>query len=81
LAESPDLISDIRLESALSKEFLLLEELEVDDVESSVRRLEVFCKLEICMDVNPFHIDFSETQLPEAEVLRAICEDCISVRH
>jgi hypothetical protein len=38
-------MSDIRLERALSKEFLLLEALEVDDVEdedSSANRLEVF---------------------------------------
>jgi hypothetical protein len=79
-AESPDLRSDIRLENALSKVFLLLlEELEVDDVASSVRRLEVLCRLEISMKVNPFHIDFSENHLPKAEVLRANYEDCVSV--
>jgi hypothetical protein len=53
--------------SALSNEFvLLLEELEVDEVEdaaSSVKRLEVLCKLEISMTCNPFPIDFSEIQL------------------
>jgi hypothetical protein len=69
---SPDLMADIRLESALSNEFaLLLEELEVDDVEdeaSSVKRLEVLCELEISMTCNPFPIDFSEIQLLESSV-------------
>jgi hypothetical protein len=47
---SPDLMEDIKPESALSKELLLLEELETDDVEdaaSSVRRELLLCKLEI----------------------------------
>jgi len=80
-AELPDLRSDIRLENALSKVLLLLlVELEVEAVESSERRLEVFCRLEISMKVNPFHIDFSENQLPKAEVLRANYEDCSSMR-
>jgi hypothetical protein len=54
---SPDLIADIRLVRALSKE--LLEELDVDDVDvveavaSSERRELVFCKLEICMKCDP----------------------------
>ena len=65
--ESPDLMADIRLVSALSNELaLLLEELEVDDVEdeaSSVKRLEVLCKLEISMKCDPFPIYFSEIQL------------------
>ena len=65
--ESPDLMADIRLVSALSKEFPLLpEELDVDDVEdaaSSVKRLEVLCRLEISMNSDPFPIDFSEIQL------------------
>jgi hypothetical protein len=50
-------MSDIRLENALSREFLLLlEVLEADDEEdaaSSVKRLEVLCKLEIDMNDNP----------------------------
>lgn len=57
LVESPDLIEDIRPESALSKELpllLLLEEvLEVEDELSSENR-ELVCKLEICMNVDPF---------------------------
>jgi len=56
---SPDLMSDIRLDKAVSKEFLLLEVLEVDEVEaaaSSERRLVLlFDRLEICMDHNPLH--------------------------
>jgi len=58
IVESPDLMADIRLVSALSKEFPLLpEELDVDDVEdaaSSVKRLEVLCRLEISMNSDPF---------------------------
>ena len=68
--ESPDLMADIRLVSALSNEFALLpEELEVDDVEdeaSSVKRLDVLCKLEISMNCDPFPIDFSGIQLLES---------------
>jgi hypothetical protein len=65
-------MSDIRLESALSKEFPLLEELEVDDVEdaaSSVKREEVLCNAEIDMNYLPSYINFSEIQLPQAVVL------------
>lgn len=72
---SPDLMADIRLESALSNEFvLLLEELEVDDVEeeaSAVKRLEVLCELEISMTCNPFPKDFSEIQLLESSGSRS----------
>lgn len=55
LVESPDLMADIRPESALSKELpLLLEEvLEVEDELSSENR-ELLCKLEICINVDPF---------------------------
>ena len=59
----PDLMSDIRLESALSKEFVLLEVLEVDDVEvfaSSLKRdVLLLDKLEISMNRNPFCLDCS----------------------
>lgn len=51
-AVSPDLIADIRLVNALSKEFALLVEPEVDDVEeveSSESRELVLCKLEMDM--------------------------------
>jgi hypothetical protein len=48
---SPDLMADIRPESALSKELVLLEEeLEVEDVDdavSSVNTELLFCRLEI----------------------------------
>jgi hypothetical protein len=51
-------MSDIRLESALSKEFVLLLDVdEVDDVDdavSSERRVLVLDKLEINMRCNPF---------------------------
>jgi hypothetical protein len=60
-------MSDIRLESALSKEFVLLEVLEVDDVEvfaSSLKRdVLLLDKLEISMNRNPFCLDFSRRQL------------------
>jgi hypothetical protein len=49
------------LESALSKELLLLEELEMDDVEdaeSSVKRELVLCRLEISMNSDPFRANF-----------------------
>jgi hypothetical protein len=81
----PDLISDIRLENALSNElWLLLEELEVDDVEdaeSSESREVALCKLEISMNCHPFQRDFSEIRLPKAEVPRVICENCSSMRN
>jgi hypothetical protein len=71
-AVSPDLMSDIRLVSALSKEFpLLLLELVVDDVEdvaSSVKSELVLCKLEICMNCPPSHLDSSEIQLPKQRI-------------
>jgi len=71
-AVSPDLMSDIRLVSALSKEFpLLLLELVVDDVEdvaSSVKSELVLCKLEICMNCPPFHLDSSEIQLRKQRI-------------
>jgi hypothetical protein len=62
-------MADIRLVSAPSNVFVLLDELEVDDVEdaeSSVKRLEVLCTLEISMDHNPFPIDFSKIQLRQS---------------
>jgi hypothetical protein len=53
---SPDLMEDIRLVSALSKGFwLLLEELETDDVESSDNRELVLCNAEIDINEFPFH--------------------------
>jgi hypothetical protein len=62
-AVSPDLMADIRLVNALSKEFPLPVELEADDVEdvesSEIREL-VLCKLEMSMNGTPFRIDFSE---------------------
>jgi len=52
--ESPDLIADIKLDSALSKELPLLEDvLDVEDVLSSANR-ELVCKLEINMNDYPF---------------------------
>ena len=51
------MMSDIRLERALSKEFLLLETLEVDEVDdedNSDKRLELLSKLVSCMDGAPF---------------------------
>jgi len=55
---SPDLMADIRPESALSKEFPLLDEVldveDVDDAESSVKRVLLLCKLEISMNDDPF---------------------------
>jgi hypothetical protein len=77
-------MADIRLVNAFSNEFWLLEELEVDDLEaaaSSVKREEVLCNAEIDMNCHPFQRDFSENQLPNAEVLRATYKDCISVRN
>jgi hypothetical protein len=58
-------MADIRLLSALSKEFpleLLEEEVEAVDVaeESSVKRLEVLCRLEIDIEGDPFLVEFSE---------------------
>ena len=68
--ELPDLISDIRLENALWNElWLLLEELEVDDVEdavSSVKREVALCNAEIDMNYLPSNIDFSEIPLPQS---------------
>jgi len=59
---SPDLMEEIRLLSALSKESeLLLDVLEVDeveDVESSERRELLLCKLEINIKCNPFYAKF-----------------------
>jgi hypothetical protein len=55
--ESPDLMADIRLVSALSNEFpLLAEDLDVDEVEEvlSSERRELLCKLEISIKVDPF---------------------------
>jgi hypothetical protein len=64
------LISDIRLENALWNElWLLLEELEVDDVEdavSSVKREVALCNAEIDMNYLPSNIDFSEIPLPQS---------------
>jgi hypothetical protein len=54
-AVSPDLMEDIRPESALSKLFCeLLEVLETEDAESSERRELVLCTLEISMNSDPF---------------------------
>jgi hypothetical protein len=51
-------MADIRPESALSKEFPLLDEVldveDVDDAESSVKRVLLLCKLEISMNDDPF---------------------------
>jgi hypothetical protein len=57
--ESPDLMADIRLVSALSKElWLLLDELleaaDDEDADSSVKSELAFCKLEISMSCSPF---------------------------
>jgi hypothetical protein len=61
---SPDLMEDIRLESALSKESaLLVVELEVEEAEAaaiSEKRVLVLSELEINMEVNPFYVNFSE---------------------
>ncbi|MDR3727345.1 MAG: hypothetical protein P4K86_09915 [Terracidiphilus sp.] len=73
---SPDFMDDIRLESALSKEFWLLEELEIDDVESADNKELVLCKAEIDMNEFPFHSNFSKPQLSNQMWLRDICVDC-----
>jgi hypothetical protein len=53
-------MADIRLVSALSRELpLLVEALDVEDAESSVKRELVLCKLEICMIRSPYRVDFS----------------------
>jgi hypothetical protein len=57
-------MEDIRLESALSKLFwLLLEEVETDDAESSAKSVLVLCKAEIDMNRIPFHSNFSQQKL------------------
>jgi len=71
---SPDLMEDIRLESAPSKEFwLLLEELETDDVASSEKRELVLCNAEIDMNEYSFHTNFSWQQEPSFVTRRYKC--------
>ncbi len=58
---SPDLIEENRPVSALSSEvWLLVEELDVEDAESSVKREELLWIAVIDMDWNPFLADFQE---------------------
>jgi hypothetical protein len=78
-------MSDIRLESALSNEFvLLLEELEADfveDAESSDRRLLVLCKLEISMNVRPSRMNSQGSSCRQAKAPRVASVDCFFMRH
>ena len=66
---SPDLMEDIRPESALSKELLLLlEELEADDVDSSDNRELVLCNAEIDMNVISLPLKFLKAATEQTDV-------------
>ena len=77
-------MADIKFERALSKELLLLEELEadeVDDVESSVKSELVFCKLEINMNFIPLRANSPSARCRKAEAPRVTLVDCILMRN
>lgn len=68
-AVSPDLMEDIKLVSALSKEFwLLLEELETDDAESSDNSELVLCIAEIDINVISLPLKFLNATTEQPDV-------------